>query len=474
MVWKIIGFIVLAEAGLLLLPALVAAIYRESSVWSLIITAAICASFGGLLVLLIKPKSRTVYAREGFVICAMGWLVMSALGALPFVISGEMTSYIDAFFETCSGFSTTGASVITDLSAFSHGILFWRSFTHFIGGMGVLIFILAIIPNVADRSIHIMRAEAPGPVVGKLVPRMKDTARILYLIYIGMTVLECVMLICGGMPVFDSLIYTFGTAGTGGFGIKADSVASYSPYVQWVIAVFMTMFGINFNIYYLILARKIKAALSSAEMYVYLGIITAVTVTVAVNISDLYTNTGDIVRNAFFQTASVMTTTGYSTADFSLWPELSRGLLFVLMFIGACAGSTAGGIKVARVVILAKSAGRELRRLIHPRAVNRVKFEGKRMNDQAAAGVGNYLVLYIGCYLLVFIILCFDKLSFEENITAAASCFNNIGPAYGRLFAGYADYSGFSKIILSLAMLAGRLEIYPLLLTFMPSTWLRK
>jgi len=474
MVLKVIGLLVLAEAGLLALPVVVALIYRESSVWSLLITMAVCAVTGAFLVLVCRTDNKTIYARDGFVIVSLGWLVMSALGALPFVISGEVPNYIDAFFETVSGFTTTGASIIPDLSKLSHGILFWRSFTHWVGGMGVLVFILAIIPNIADRSIHIMRAESPGPVVGKIVPRMRDTAMILYIMYIGLTLLEVVLLLCGGMSLFESLVYSFGTAGTGGFGLTADSVGPYSPYIQWVIGVFMMLFGVNFNIYYLLLVKKFKAAVTSTELRVYLGIILVSTAIISFNVRSMYAGAGETVRTAFFQVSSIMTTTGYSTVDFTAWPELSRGILLVLMIIGGCAGSTGGGIKVSRVVILLRSAGKELKRLLHPRAVTSAKFEGKQLDAQVIGGVQSYFVIYFCCLVGTILLLCFDSLSFEENVTGAISCFNNIGPAYGRLFGGYMDYSGFSKVVLSLAMLAGRLEIYPLLLLFVPATWLRK
>ncbi|MCQ2427203.1 MAG: TrkH family potassium uptake protein [Clostridia bacterium] len=474
MVLRIIGLLVLAEAALLTLPALVSLIYGEASVWSLLITMAVCAAVGGLLVLVCRTKNKTIYARDGFVIVSLGWLTMSALGAMPFVISGEIPNYIDAFFETVSGFTTTGASIIPDLSKLSHGILFWRSFTHWVGGMGVLVFILAIIPNIADRSIHIMRAESPGPVVGKIVPRMKDTAMLLYIMYIGLTLIEVVLLLCGGLSLFESLVYSFGTAGTGGFGIRGDSIASYSPYIQWVIGVFMMLFGVNFNIYYLLLVRKLKAAFGSTELRVYLGIILASTAVIAFNIRNLYSGLPEIIRVAFFQVSSVMTTTGYSTVDFSVWPELSKGILLVLMLIGGCAGSTGGGMKVSRVVILFKSAKKEIKRLLHPRTVSYVKFEGKKLDEQVIGSVGGYFILYFALMIGVMLLLSFDSLSFEEYITGAISCFNNIGPAEGRLFGGYMDYSGFSKLVLSFAMLAGRLEIYPMLLLLLPSTWIRK
>ncbi len=464
----------MAEAVLMLLPALVALIYLEPGGWSFVISAAVCAVLGAVLILSSGTKDHTIYAREGFAIVALGWLLMSALGALPFVISREIPSYIDAFFETVSGFTTTGASILRDIEALSHCMLFWRSFSHFIGGMGVLIFIMAVIPNLADRSIHIMRAEVPGPVVGKLVPRIRDTALILYLIYISMTVLETVLLVIGGMPLFDSIIHAFGTAGTGGFSLKNSSITDYSPYLQWVIAIFMSLFGVNFNIYYLLLRRKFRTAAGSAELRVYYAIMITAAAVITVSILPRTSGAGEAIRLGFFQASSIMTTTGYVTAPYNDWPQLAKTVLFILMFIGSCAGSTGGGVKVTRVIMLFKSIGREIKRLIHPRAVARVGFEGKPLDDHTLHGVGSYFALYIAIFVCTFLLISVDGLTFEENVSAAASCINNIGPAFGRVSAGFFDYSGFSKVVLSLAMLGGRLEIYPLLLTFLPSTWLKK
>lgn len=476
MVFSIIGRMAKVEAALFLLPIAVSLYYREKCLWSFVIAAGIALALGLFLTLAFRPKNHVIYAKEGYAIVALVWLSMSALGALPFTISGEIPSYIDAWFETVSGFTTTGASILTNLESMSRGILFWRSFTHWIGGMGVLIFIMAIVPNVSDRSIHIMRAEMPGPVVGKLVPRIKDTAKILYLIYIVMTAVEILFLYFGGMPLFDSVINSFGTAGTGGFGIKSDSIGGYSAYSQWVITVFMLLFGINFNLYYLMLIRHFKSVLRSSELWCYIGIIAVSIGTITVNIYPIYQNLANAFRYSAFQVSSIITTTGFATCDFNLWPGLSKGILFLLMFIGACAGSTAGGLKISRVVLLFKMIGRELKKMLHPRSVSVVKFEGKQVDEPTLRSVSMYFALYMVCFSLIFLVLCFEPFDLETNISAAAACFNNVGPGFAAVgpAASYAEYSVLSKIVLSIAMLLGRLEIFPLLLSFSPTTWTKE
>lgn len=472
-----LGQIVKLEAALLLLPLIVSICYRETNgIFAFLITIVLSLAIGFAITLIIKPKNKLIFAKEGFVIVALAWIVMSAIGALPFVLSGDIPSYIDAFFETVSGFTTTGASVLTNVEGISRGLLFWRSFTHWIGGMGVLVFIMAIIPSISDRSIHIMRAEMPGPIVGKLVPRAKQTAKILYLIYIAMTVLEIVLLLFGGMSFFDSVVHSFGTAGTGGFGIYSDSIASFSPYIQWVITIFMALFGINFNLYYLILIKRFRSAISSGELWCYIGILLASTAIISANIYPIYNNLSDAIRNSAFQVSSIMTTTGFSTVDFNLWPELSKGILLVLMFIGACAGSTAGGLKVSRVVMLFKMIKRELKRMLHPRSVSSVKFEGKTLDSTTLNSVSSYFALYIVIFAAIFLVLCFEPFGFETNFSAVTACFNNIGPGFAAVgpAGSFAEYSAISKIVLSIAMLLGRLEIYPLLFALTPSTWTKK
>ncbi len=477
MVLRTVGRISQLVAFLMLFPIAVAVIYSEKrSFAAFLITAAISLVVGTLLLLAFRTKNRVIYAKEGFAITALAWIVMAALGALPFTVSGEIPSYVDAFFETVSGFTTTGASILTDVESMSRSMLFWRSFTHWIGGMGVLVFVMAIIPNITDRSIHIMRAEMPGPIIGKLVPRVKDTAKILYIIYIVLTVVEVVLLCAGGMSLFDSLLHSFGTAGTGGFGIKADGLASYSPYCQWVIAIFMLIFGINFNLFYLLLIKRFRSVFKSDELWSYLGIFAVSTALITANIMPIYNNFADALRNAAFQVSSIVTTTGYSTTDFNLWPQFSKGILFLLMFSGACAGSTAGGLKVARSVMLVKNIGREIKKMLHPRSVGTVRFEGKSLDEQTLSGVNTYFAVYMLCIFVVFLLICFEPFDFETNLTATVSCFNNVGPGLGGVgpASSYAAYSNFSKIILSVAMLLGRLEIFPLLIAISPSTWLKK
>ena len=471
-----IGQIIKLEAVLLVLPLAVSIIYRERCALSFLITALASLFVGFAVTLISKPGNRLIYAKEGFVIVALAWLALSAIGAVPFVLSGEVRSYADAFFETVSGFTTTGASVLTDIEGMSHGLLFWRSFTHWVGGMGVLVFITAIIPSVCDRSIHILRAEMPGPVMGKLVPKLKQTAKILYLIYIVMTVLEMILLLCGGMSLFDSALHSFATAGTGGFGIKGDSIASYSPYLQWVIAAFMFLFGINFNIYYLLLVRRFRSVLKSTETWCYIAICLISVSIITGNIYSIYGNLPDSVRASAFQVASLVTTTGFSTADFNLWPGLSKGILLILMFIGGCAGSTAGGLKVSRVVMMIKMIRREFMKMIHPRSVSAVRIEGKKVDDTTLNGVNVYFALYMVIYFAVFLLLCLEPFDFETNFTAVAACYNNIGPGFGAVgpMGSFSGYSAFSKIVLSATMLLGRLEIYPLLFALIPSTWTKK
>ena len=471
-----IGQIIKLEAVLLVLPLAVSIIYRERCALSFLITALASLFVGFAVTLISKPGNRLIYAKEGFVIVALAWLALSAIGAVPFVLSGEVRSYADAFFETVSGFTTTGASVLTDIEGMSHGLLFWRSFTHWVGGMGVLVFIMAIIPSVCDRSIHILRAEMPGPVMGKLVPKLKQTAKILYLIYIVMTVLEMILLLCGGMSLFDSALHSFATAGTGGFGIKGDSIASYSPYLQWVIAVFMFLFGINFNIYYLLLVRRFRSVLRSTGTWCYIAICLISVSIITGNIYSIYGNLPDSVRASAFQVASLVTTTGFSTADFNLWPGLSKGILLILMFIGGCAGSTAGGLKVSRVVMMIKMIRREFMKMIHPRSVSAVRIEGKKVDDTTLNGVNVYFALYMVIYFAVFLLLCLEPFDFETNFTAVAACYNNIGPGFGAVgpMGSFSGYSAFSKIVLSATMLLGRLEIYPLLFALIPSTWTKK
>lgn len=476
MIINAVGLVLRVEAALLLLPAIVGVIYGERQTWlAFLISATISLVLGLLPKYFLKPRTHVIYAKEGFIIVAFTWIMLSLVGAVPLVLSGAVTSYADAFFEIVSGFTTTGASVIPDVEALTRGVLFWRSFTHWVGGMGIIVFVMAILPNVSERPIHILRAEIPGPTVGKLVPRIKDTALILYLIYIGMTVIETIMLLFGGMSFFESLLHAFGTAGTGGFGIKRDSIAGYSPYIQWVITVFMVLFGVNFNLYYLALLRKFKAVVTSTELWAYLGIIISSVAVISWNIRHLFVGAEETIRTAAFQVSSIISTTGYATTDFNLWPNLSKNILLILMFIGGCAGSTAGGIKVSRIVLLFKLISNEVKRMLHPRSVSSLRFEGKTVDGHTRKGVSNYFLIYFVCLVAVFLFLSFEPFDFETNFTAAVTCFNNVGPGFAAVgpTGGFGGYSAFAKIVLSFAMLLGRLEIFPIIIALAPVSWAR-
>ena len=476
MVFFTLGQLLLIEAALMVLPLIVALIYKEPTALHFLATIIATAVTGGVLMLTLRNHSTVIYARQGFARVSISWIALSLFGALPFFLSNEIPNYIDAFFETVSGFTTTGASILENVEALSHGMLFWRSFTHWIGGMGVLVFYMAILTGASEKSMHIMRAEVPGPIVGKLVPKAKDTARVLYLIYIFLTVIETIMLLFGGMPFFDSVVHSFGTAGTGGFGIKADSLAGYSPYCQWVITAFMIVFGINFNLYYLLLIHRFKSVLKSTELWVYLGIVSAAVTVIAINVYSMYGSVSEAIRNSAFQVASIVSTTGYSTVDFNLWPGLSKTILLLLMFIGSCAGSTAGGLKVSRIIIILKMCRNELRHMLNPRSVNVVKIDGKQVDSATLKNAANYFSLYMFCFAIIFLLLAFEPFSFETNFSATAACFNNIGPGFDAVgpSANFFAYSPFSKLLLSFAMLLGRLEIFPMILLFSKGLWRKK
>ena len=479
-VFYMLGRILVIEAVLMLLPFAAGLVYSEGSTWWFLLVAAVTFLVGLGLTLLFRKSDKTLFAREGFAVVALSWIVMSLFGALPFYLSGTIHSFTDAFFETVSGFTTTGASILPNVEALDRCMLFWRSFTHWIGGMGILVFMMAIMPSESGRNVHIMRAEMPGPIVGKVAPRVRDTAKILYLVYIVMTVVMVLFLWVGDMNLFESLVHTFGTAGTGGFGIKADSVGGYSAYSQWVITVFMLLFGVNFNLYCLILIKRIKAAVRSSELWCYIGIVAAsviaVTINIATTMANVYGNFSDVVRHSAFQVASIITTSGFSTVDFNLWPEFSKMILVVLMFIGGCAGSTAGGLKVSRVIMMFKGIYRDLRRMIHPRSVSSVRFEGKTLEKATLHSVNGYVVVYMIVFFAIMLVISLEPFGLETAFTATAACFNNVGPGLGEVgpagsFAGFSDLSTW---ILSFAMLLGRLEIFPVLLTFSPLTWAKK
>ena len=464
------------EAFLMLVPLLTSLIYKENCFYSFLITIVVSFTVAHVIQKFIKDDNKHFYAKDGLITVALTWIAVSLIGAIPFVISGEIPSFIDAFFETVSGFTTTGASILSDVESLSKGLLMWRSFSHFIGGMGVLVFIMAITRKTNDRPIHILRAEMPGPIVSKLVPRAKDTAKILYLIYIAITIVLTVMLLFGGMDLFESLTHAFGAAGTGGFGTKNDSIASYSPYIQWTLALGMLLFGVNFNLYYLLLLKKVGVVLKSTELRTYFIIVLSSIAIITFNIYPLYNNFANAIRSATFQTSSIMTTTGYSTADFNAWPTLSKVVLFMLMFIGGCAGSTAGGLKVSRIIIAFKKIKAELKKLLYPNTVSVIKFEGEKLDESVSNGVGTYVIIYFICFAILTILVSFNGLSFETTISSVSACFNNIGPGFDLVgpMSNYSVFNGFSKVVLSIAMLLGRLEIYPLLLLMIPTTWKRK
>lgn len=472
-----VGQILKLEGVLLLLPLLVSLYYGEQrSVQAFLLTAAIALCLGFLLTFLFRKTKTPMFAKGGFITVAVAWIALSLVGALPFVLSGKIPSYIDAVFETVSGFTTTGSSVLSDPAVLGKGLLFWRSFTHWIGGMGIIVFMLAVTPPDSGRAIHVLKAEVPGPVVGKLVPRLRDTAKILYLIYFALTVVQVVFLLCGGMTLFDSLIYTFGTAGTGGFGIKPDSIAGYTPYTQWVITVFMLLFGLNFNLFYLLLLRRVKSVLKSREMWVYFGVVAVSVALITLNILPHYPRFSEALRLAAFQVSSIITTTGYTTANYDMWPQLSKTVLLLLMFIGGCAGSTAGGLKVSRVVLLFKSISRDFKRMVHPRSVGVVQLDGKRVEERTINGITVYFALYMMILAVILLLLSLNGFDLETNLSAAIACFNNVGPGFGGVgpASSFAAYSDFSKTVLSFAMLFGRLEIYPLLIALNPLAWSKK
>ena len=476
MIYFTTGSVLITEAALLLLPLLVSIIYRETCAWVFLITIGITLAVGGLICLTMRPKDRTLFSKEGLVIVALAWIAVSFFGALPFVISREIPVFIDAFFETVSGFTTTGATILDNVEIMSHGLLFWRSFTHWIGGMGVLVFVMAVTVRVPERSIHILRAEMPGPIVDKLVPRARTTAMILYIIYIAMTALEIVLLLLGGMSLFDSVAHALSTAGTGGFGTYNASAANFSPYIQWVLAAFMFLFGINFNLYYLLLMGRAKDIFRNTEVKVYLIIVLASVAVITVDILPLYRSFFVALRQSAFQVTSIMSTTGFITADFTIWSPLSKVILLGLMFVGGCAGSTAGGLKVSRLAILLKLIRRDLRHTLRPRVVDVIKMDGRRLDEQTAHSVAVYFALYILSIAVLIVSLSFSRFDLETNLFAVISCFNNVGPGFGMAgpVGNYSPYPPLFKLLLSAGMLLGRLEIYPMLLLFMPAAWRKR
>lgn len=473
MIVYLLGWILNFEAIFLAIPALTAIIYGEGEVLSFLITIGICLLIGLSVTLMRKPKKKTIYAREGFVIVALSWVVLSIFGALPFIFSGCIPSFTDALFETVSGFTTTGATILADVETLPKSILLWRSFTHWIGGMGVLVFIMAFLPLSGAQNMNLMKAESPGPSVSKLVPKVKTTALILYSMYFGLTVLQFILLIIGGTPVFDSINIAFATAGTGGFGIKNDSLASYSDYVQIVTTVFMILFGINFNIYFLLIMRKFRDTLKNTEVRTYFAVIISAIFIITLNIGGTFETIGEAVKHISFTVASLITTTGFMTVDFNLWPELSRTILVLIMFIGACAGSTGGGIKVSRFIILFKSMSKEIRLLIHPNHIRKLEIDGHKIEHNVIRSTNVYMVCYLMIFVISVLIISFDNHSLITNFTAVSATINNIGPGLDMVgpTQNFGFFSDTSKLVLIFDMLAGRLELFPVLLLFSPVTW---
>ena len=477
MVVFVLGRIFCIEAVLMLFPMLCAACYGEWYLLPAFLLPAVLLAVLGLAASLRTPKNTTIFARDGLAIVALVWVLMSAFGALPFVISGEIPSFIDAFFETVSGFTTTGSTILTDVEALSHGTLFWRSFAHWVGGMGVLVFAMAVLPMTDGRAMHLMRAEVPGPTVGKISSKLSDSAKILYAIYFAMTLIEVILLCAGGMPLFDSLIHSFGSAGTGGFSNKALSVGAYNnPYFEIVIGVFMLLFGINFNLYYFLLLRRFRDAFCSEEMLTYLGIVAFSTVTITLNILHLYDGVGTALRTAFFQVSSIITTTGYASTDFNLWPTYSRVIICILTFIGACAGSTAGGLKISRIIIFFKAAKQDLNKMLHTHAVTTVRFEGKPLDEKVLRGVHNYFNIYMLLLAVSVLLISLDGFDLVTTFTSVVTCFNNVGPGLEVVgpMGNFAGFSAPAKLLLSFDMLAGRLELYPMLALFSPRLWRKR
>ncbi len=474
-VFRLLGYIFLCEGALLLLPAATSLIYGEWMVMGVFLAVAFFCVVVGLLLKGIKPSSKVFYMREGFACTALSWVVISIVGAVPFVLTGCIPNPVDALFETVSGFTTTGASILPAVEDMPKGILFWRSFTHWIGGMGVLVFLLSLLPLTGGSHVNLMKAESPGPQVDKLVPKVQSTAKILYGIYIFLTILELAFLLAGRMSLFDSLLTAFGTAGTGGFGFRNDSFASFSPYIQWVVTIFMILFGVNFNAYFLLLMRRFRRAAASEEVRGYFIIIFAAIAIITVNIRSMYSGVGEALRHAAFQVGSIITTTGYSSCDFDLWPALSKEILVILMFVGACAGSTGGGIKVSRLLILGKTLGKELKQALHPQVVAPVRMDGKLVNHETIRTTNVYMAAYIFIFTASLVFISLDGFDMVTNFTAVAATLNNIGPGLAQVgpMTNFGGYSNFAKLILVFDMLAGRLEIFPMLVLFMPDAWRR-
>lgn len=467
-----LGWVLNFEAIAMLVPTLCAAVYQEECIYVFAVCIALCFLIGIPLTVK-KPKNLSLYSKEGYIIVALGWIVMSIFGALPFVLSNSIPNFVDAFFETVSGFTTTGATILTDIEALPKSMLLWRSFTHWLGGMGVLVLLVAVLPLSGGSNLYIMKAESPGPTVSKLVPRVRTTAKILYGIYSVMTLIMIVLLMFGKIGFYESLNIAFSTAGTGGFGVKNTSMAEYSSYIQNITTVFMILFGVNFSIYYLILIGKFKEVFRSTELKAYLGIIFTSVVLIAINSYSHFSGVLDAIKHSAFQVAAIITTTGMYTKDFNLWPEFSKHLLILIMFIGASAGSTGGGIKVIRVITLLKTITKEIRLSMHPKRVFQVSVDGKAVEHETIRATNVFLMSYIALFIVCLMIISLDNYDFTTNFTAVATTINNVGPGLNLIgpVENFSFFSPLSKLVFSVAMLGGRLEIFPLLILFMPSYW---
>ena len=471
-----LGYVLATEAALLLLPLGVSFIYQDGCSMAFALTIAL-VGLCSIAAIGVKPTNKVFYARDGFVIVSLSWVLMSLFGAIPFWLSAAIPSYVDAFFETVSGFTTTGASILNNVEALSHSLLFWRSFTHWIGGMGVLVFVMAVIPLGNKGAMFLMRAEMPGPTCDKLVPKSRGTAKILYCMYLFLSGVEVLLLLAGGMDLYNAVIHTFSTAGTGGFSSMNASVAAFdSAYIDGVITVFMLLFGINFNLYYLLLLKNVRAVMKSEELRAYLGIVAGAIALITLNILHLYETPLRALRYAAFQVASIITTTGFVTANYELWPELSKTVILLLMIIGACAGSTGGGMKVSRILILSKTIGKEVRQILHPKSVNVVKMDGKRVPGESIHGVYVYLICYLVILCGSVLLVSVDNQDFTTNFTAVLTTLNNVGPGLAKVgpIENFFHFSYFSKLVLSMDMLVGRLEILPMLMLFAPQVWRKK
>ncbi len=470
---KILGYVLILEGALLLLPCIVGLIYNEKEYKTYLICAAVTFLIGAFTAVK-KTKNNVFYLKEGCTATALSWIFLSVFGAVPFVLTGEIPHFVDALFETVSGFTTTGASILADVESLSHASLFWRSFTHWIGGMGVLVFLLAVVQMSGGSNMNLMRAESPGPSVGKLVPKMRYTARILYILYFALTVLQIIFLVCGKMPVFDAVTITFGTAGTGGFGIKADSMASYSTYIQWVVTIFMVLFGVNFNFYYFLVLRQFGKAFKMEEVRAYIGVILCSVAAICINTYGIYNSFSKTLTHSAFQVASIITTTGYSTVDFDMWPSFSKAILVLLMFVGACAGSTGGGIKVSRFVVVIKTIKKEIQSYLHPKNIKKVCLDGKPVEHEVLRSTNVYFITFLVIFVTSVLIVSLEDYDLVTNFTAVATTLNNIGPGLAGVgpSKNFGQLNDLSKIVLIFDMLAGRLELFPILLLFSPRLWI--